>query len=171
LTDHPHIVAQLQPLWSASARKVPGIWRQLPTTRGAGGSMERWRVMVVCRLAATRLRRTPTSAVSLTVAPAATLCTRWRASGGARRGLVLLGSPEQWACRLPMSQWASKVNKTRPEGAAQLGRDQVPRPWRPTQPPKNRGPCNFERRAPICFEPRISPSTSQSTSSIHAFPQ
>jgi hypothetical protein len=87
--------------------------------------MERWRVMVVSRLAATRLRRTPTSAVSLTVAPAATLCTRWRARGGAGRGLVLLASPEQWA---------SKGNKTRPEGAAQLGRTEVPRPWRPTQP-------------------------------------
>jgi hypothetical protein len=87
--------------------------------------MERWRVMVVSRLAATRLRRTPTSAVSLTVAPAATLCTRWRASGGARRRLVLLASPEQWP---------PNVNKTSRRGAAQLGRDQVPRPWRPTQP-------------------------------------
>ena len=87
--------------------------------------MERWRVMVVCRLAATRLRRTPTSAVSLTVAPAATLCTRWRARGGARSGLVLL-APQQWP---------GKGNKTSPEGAAQLGRTEVPRPWRPTQPP------------------------------------
>ena len=80
-----------------------------------------------------------TSASWLGSSGSSVLCTRWRARGGARSGLVLLASPEQWP---------AQGNKTRPEGAAQLRRTEVPRPWPATQPPPQKSLVNLRCRAP-----------------------